>query len=202
VNEDEAFEEFKSSSDRMTLDYVKVNSSDLRDSVSVKAADLEAYFKENQEAYRIGEGAKVKYLKYAPSHFADVTTVPEDEISTYYSLNKDSQFTVEEQVGARHILKKFPVDADDDAKKKVRAAIDAVAAKLAAGEDFEQLAKDESEDGSAAAGGDLGKFGRGRMVKPFEDAAFALDVGAVSDVVESQFGYHIIKVYSHEKGSV
>lgn len=97
------------------------------------------------------------------------------------------RFAIPAKVRASHIL----LLNGDGAKEKAQAVLD----QIRAGKNFEDLAKENSADpGSAAKGGDLGMFGKGQMVKPFEDAAFSLKVGEVSDLVQSQFGYHIIKV--------
>ena len=102
----------------------------------------------------------------------------------YYDAHLDD-YTKPEQVHARHILLKLDPDADDAFKAEVRKKAEEILAKVKAGEDFAALAKQYSEDSSAADGGDLGTFGRGKMVKPFEDAAFALAPGATSEIVES-----------------
>ena len=100
-------------------------------------------------------------------------------------------------VHARHILKLFPQNATDEQKAQCKVKIDSIYALLQAGADFEELAKAESQDGSAKRGGDLGWFGRGRMVQPFEDIAFELADGAISEPFETRFGYHIIKKEGH-----
>ena len=110
----------------------------------------------------------------------------DNDAKAYYEANKDS-FKVDE-VTASHILVK-----DEATAKEVQA-------KLKAGEKFEDLAKKYSIDGSAANGGSLGTFGRGAMVKEFEDAAFALKPGEISDIVKTKFGYHIIKVADKNQG--
>jgi peptidyl-prolyl cis-trans isomerase C len=84
--------------------------------------------------------------------------------------------------------------AGEETKRATRKKMAGVLAEVRAGGDFAALARKYSEDATAAQGGDLGFFPRGRMVKPFEDAAFALKVGAVSDLVETPFGFHVIKV--------
>ena len=133
-----------------------------------------------------------------------ITRLVEDEVATaqpptdaeckdYYDKNPD-KFKLGEAVRASHILILADEKADEATKKKARAQIEAVNKRVKAGEDFAQLAKEHSQDGSAAQGGDLDFFGRGRMVPPFEQAAFALKPGEVSDIVTTQFGYHIIKV--------
>lgn len=100
----------------------------------------------------------------------------------------------EEQIKARHILVSVADTATDDEKKAADEKIKAALARLKNGELFDAVAKEVSDDSTAANGGDLGWFGRGRMVAEFEDAAFKLEVGQFSDIVTSQFGYHIIMV--------
>ncbi len=102
-----------------------------------------------------------------------------------------------EDVHAKHILKLFPHGATDEQKAACKAQMDSIYALLQAGADFEELAKKESQDGSANRGGDLGWFGRGRMVPPFEKVAFELADGAISEPFATQYGYHIIKKVAH-----
>ena len=115
------------------------------------------------------------------------------ELETYFNEHKDT-YVQEEAVHARHILIKVAADASPEDDQKAKDQAKAVLAKAKKGEDFSKLAAQYSEDSSKDSGGDLGYFGRGRMVKPFEEAAFALKAGQISDPVRSQFGYHIIKV--------
>ena len=98
---------------------------------------------------------------------------------------------------AKHILKLFPQNATEEQKAVCKAQIDSIYALLKAGADFDEMAKAESQDGSAKRGGDLGWFGRGRMVQPFEDIAFSLADGAISEPFATQFGYHIVKKVAH-----
>jgi len=119
-------------------------------------------------------------------------TVSEEEGKRYYEENPNF-FQQTEQVHARHILIKVAPDADQAAKAEARKSIEAVEKKVKAGEDFEALAVAHSQGPSAPKGGDLGFFGRGQMVAPFEEAAFALEPGKVSGVVETDFGYHLIQ---------
>ena len=107
--------------------------------------------------------------------------VTEEDMETYFEENK-AEFAQAEEVQASHIL------VEDEATAKE------VLEKVNAGEDFAELAKEYSTDGTAENGGDLGFFGTGQMVEPFEKAAFALEIGEVSDIVETEYGFHIIKV--------
>ena len=120
-------------------------------------------------------------------------TVTDEEVKTFYDNNKE-QFKQPEQVRARHILITVDQDADEDTKKEARKTIEEVKGKIATGEDFAKLATEYSQCPSSSQGGDLGYFSKERMVKPFADAAFNLKQGEVSDIVETKFGYHLIRV--------
>lgn len=132
----------------------------------------EIFLSQNEKAILISELQK---------SIIDPITVSDKEVKDYYDENMD-KYTNKEQVTASHIL----VEEEDTAKEVLK--------KLKEGSDFSELAKNYSIDGSAEKGGKLGSFTRGRMVKPFEEAAFALNVGEISDIVKTQYGYHIIKV--------
>ena len=120
-------------------------------------------------------------------------TVTEEESKKFYS-NNPNLFKQVEQVKASHILIKVAPGAEESKKIQARKKIETVQIKVRQGGDFGLLAKANSEGPTAQREGDLGYFRRGQMVKSFEDAAFALNVGEVSEIVETQFGYHLIKV--------
>ena len=124
---------------------------------------------------------------------ADKIAISDKEAETFYKENLD-KFKQEESVKASHILIGVDPKAGEEDKKKAREKAEGLLKKIKAGEDFAALAKEYSTCPSSAQGGDLGFFGKGQMVPPFENAAFAMKPGEVSDVVETQFGYHIIKV--------
>jgi hypothetical protein len=115
------------------------------------------------------------------------------EIEKFYTSHMN-RYRQPKKVSARHILVKVADNASDDDKKKAHDKIDAAKKRVDAGEDFAKVAEETSEDSSAKQGGSLGFFGPGAMVKPFEDAAFALKKGEMSGIVESRFGLHVIKV--------
>jgi peptidyl-prolyl cis-trans isomerase C len=119
--------------------------------------------------------------------------VSDEETKSFYDKNPQL-FQQPEQVKASHILIKVQTDAPDDQKAAARKKIEAVQQKVQKGEDFATLAKTYSEGPSGPKGGDLGYFRRGQMVKPFEEAAFSLKPNETSEIVETQFGYHLIKV--------
>ena len=131
--------------------------------------------------------------KLLDGHIGDKIAVSEKETRAYYDSNLET-FKKPEQVRASHILIKVDPGADEAKKAEARTKIESLQTKLKKGEDFGALAKEYSEGPSGPKGGDLGFFGRGQMVKPFEETAFAMKPGQVSDMVETNFGYHLIMV--------
>ncbi|MEW6594564.1 MAG: peptidylprolyl isomerase [Thermodesulfobacteriota bacterium] len=131
--------------------------------------------------------------KLIDQDFAAKATISADEAKEFYEKNKE-KFKQPEQVKASHILIEVKPDAPEADKKAARAKIEGLLKKVKAGEDFAKLAQENSQCPSSAKGGDLGFFGKGQMVPPFEAAAFGLKAGEVSGIVETQFGYHIIKL--------
>ncbi len=127
--------------------------------------------------------------------------IPDQEIRTFYDTHPKS-FKKSEQVRTSHILIKVDSQAEQSVKDEKRAKLQEVQKRLKVGEDFAVLAKEFSECPSNIKGGDLGYFERGKMVKPFEDVAFKLKTGEVSDIVETPFGYHLIKVVDKKPASV
>ena len=166
-----------------------------RSKVQPSDAELEAFHKAHAEDFRAPEQAKIEWVMLdLPSLSRDVN-VTEADLKAYYEQNV-SRWTQAEERRARHILvkaeKELPAAEREKAKAKAEKLLAEVRAKPAS---FAALAKAESDDsGSAAQGGDLGFFGRGSMVKPFEDAVFAMKPGEISPVIETDFGYHIIQL--------
>jgi peptidyl-prolyl cis-trans isomerase C len=138
--------------------------------------------------------------KMMEAEMAAATPATEAEVQAFYEKNPE-KFQRGESVRASHILLLADQKADEATKKKARAQIDDVWKRAKAGEDFAALARQHSQDGSAASGGDLDFFTRGRMVPEFEQAAFALKPGEISDVVTTQYGFHVIKVTERKPAS-
>jgi len=139
---------------------------------------------------------------YITSLFAEKTIPNEQEAKDFYQQNL-RYFAQPEQIKASHILKKVEPSASKDDIDKARKEIEAIRKEALKGTDFSTLATKYSDGPSKSQGGDLGYFGRGRMVKPFDDAAFSMKVGEISEVVQTQFGFHIIKVTDRkEAGNV
>ena len=191
--------EFKKRNEKVKLDVVPVTAEAFKSQVTIADADLAKYFEAHKDNYKIGEKRKIKYAVLNVEQVRNAIKVPETEITAWYQQNI-SQYQTPAQIRASHIL--FHTEGKDEAK--VKAAAEEVLKKAKApGADFAALAKQYSEDDSnKAQGGDLDYFGRGKMVPEFENAAFSMKVGEVSDLVKSQFGYHIIKLTDSKPESV
>ena len=181
--------------ERREVQVQRFDAKDYLAKVNPTDADLEAYYKQHQGDFHTSEEAKIEYVVLDLDAMKKQVTLNEEDLRKYYEQNI-SRYTTAEERHAAHILVNAPKDmpAADRAKAKAKAeALLAEARKNPAG--FAELAKKNSDDkGSAANGGDLDFFGRGAMVKPFEDAAFSMKPGEISNLVESEFGYHIIKL--------
>jgi peptidyl-prolyl cis-trans isomerase D len=153
-----------------------------------------AHFDAHKAEYRVGEQRKIRYVLLDAQQARLRIQVTPDEVQRFYNQNID-RYRTPEQVRASHILLK--TEGKDEAK--VRAEAEDVLKQVKAGGDFAALAKKYSEDTSKENGGDLDYFGKGKMVPEFEEAAFKLKVGETSDLVKSQFGFHIIKVTDHKQ---
>jgi peptidyl-prolyl cis-trans isomerase D len=195
VSDQEARDEIISRDQKLSIQYVKVKASSFTASIPVTDAELQKYYDEHKQAYTDPEKVKIEVLAYSPDGFKAGAAPSDAAVSDYYNEHKADRFTQQEQVRARHILIKVPQDASDEAKGAAADKIAGLKKKIAAGADFAAVAKENSQDeGSAKDGGDLGFFTRGRMVKEFEDAAFSLQPGEMSEIVETPFGFHLIKV--------
>ena len=190
IADEEVADEYRRRNEKVKLDVVPLTPDAFRSQVTVTEADVAAHFEANKEAYRVGEKRKVRYALVDVDRIREQTTVPESEIEAFYQQNQ-AQYSTPEQVRASHILLK--TEGKDEAA--VRARAEEALTRVKAGEDFAALAKEYSEDESNnATGGDLDYFGRGSMVPEFEQAAFAMKAGEVSDLVKTSFGFHIIKL--------
>lgn len=153
----------------------------------------------DEETYREHLRRQVSIRKLVQRDVVAKVTVSDAEIRAHYEAHPE-RFSAPEQVRARHILARVAPGAGEDERGKARARIEAAEVRLREGAPFAEVARELSEDGTAADGGDLGFFGRGQMVPAFEAAAFALAPGERSGVVETQFGLHLIAVEARRGG--
>jgi peptidyl-prolyl cis-trans isomerase D len=197
VSEAEVHDRYRLDSEQLNLRFLKFDTATFAPQVELTDQDLQAYFDKNRETFREPEKIRIEYVLYEADKFAGQAQVSDAEVKGYYD-ERAAEYEKPEEVHARHVLFRLAPEPTADEKAKVRTRAEEVLAQLKAGADFATLAKQDSEDASAAQGGDLGSFPRGKMVPPFEQAAFSLAPGEISDLVESEFGFHIIKVEGKE----
>jgi peptidyl-prolyl cis-trans isomerase D len=190
VSDPEVVDEYRRRNEKIKLDVVPLTPDAFRNQVTVSEADVAAHFEKSKETYRIAEKRKVRYALVDVDQVRQQVTIPEAEIDAFYKQNQ-MQYSTPEQIRASHILLK--TEGKDEAA--VRKQAEDILQKVKAGGDFAALAKQFSEDEvSSSKGGDLDYFGRGAMVPEFEQAAFGMKAGDVSDLVKTSFGFHIIKI--------
>jgi peptidyl-prolyl cis-trans isomerase D len=180
--------EFRRRNEKVKLELAVFTAAQFRAAVQPTDAEIDARFAANKESYRVPEKRRVRYLSVDAEALRAKMTVTAQEAQARFEENRQ-MYSTPEQVQASHILLK--TEGKDEAA--VRKAAEGVLARVKAGGDFAALAKQYSEDGSKDMGGDLGYQGRGGWVKEFEDVAFGQQVGQTSDLVKSQFGFHIIR---------
>jgi len=189
VPDAEVAQEYRRRNEKVKVELVTFSADKFRDKVQVSDADLATYFDAHKEQYRIGERRKVRYMLVDVESMRPQIKVTEREIERYYNDNIE-MYSTPEQVRASHIL--FKTEGKKDAD--VKALAEKVLKEARGGADFAELAKKYSEDeANAKQGGDLDYFSKGRMVPEFDAVAFTMQPGTISDLVKTQFGYHIIK---------
>ena len=192
-------DEFKIQNEKVKLDYVLVKPEDLESKITPTESEIKAYYDQNKAKFQIPEKRVVRYALLDLTQLRQNTVVTDDELNEAYKQNIQ-QFQVQNRVHAEHILLLTTGGKTDaevaEIKKK---AEDILAQAKKKGANFEDLAKKYSEDpGSKAKGGDLGWVLPGQMVPEFEKATFSLKVGEISDLIKTQYGFHIIKVLEKE----
>lgn len=186
--------------EKVGVKFVKFSPADFKDSVVVEDEQLAEWFETVKDNYKTDPQLKLKYLPFTFEGVAGKIDIDEAKVAQYYEGNL-SDYTTPEKRRARHILlKTADGDTDEVQKAQLEKATD-ILAQARDGADFAELAKNLSEGPSKETGGDLGYFSSGQMVPAFNDAAFALDVGSISDVVTTQFGYHIIYLEDIQKAA-
>jgi peptidyl-prolyl cis-trans isomerase D len=197
VAEDDVKDEYRRRNEKLHLEYAFFPKSDFESEVQIGDDEARRYYDENPKEFEHPIQRKVRFITLTPQLFLTAVNVNDREIERYYQQNS-SRFEMPEQVQASHILLKTGEGKDETA---VRKKAEELLARVKSGGDFAELARANSEDTvSAEKGGDLGFFGRGQMVPEFENAAFSLAEGQMSDLVRSTYGFHIIKVTARQAG--
>ena len=162
----------------------------------VSSDDIEDYFTANADKYKTEERVRIEYVELDLAALAANVLVDDAKLtSAYQQAIEQGRFATGEIRNASHILVKVAADASEDVVAEKRKEIEVLRTRILEGESFAQLAKDISEDpGSASRGGSLGDVQRGAMVKPFEDALYAAEIGKITEPVKTRFGFHLILV--------
>lgn len=178
------------------FDFIRLPREKYATGIKVSNEEARAYYDKHKDAFVTDEKLSVDYVELSLPELAKQVPVDEALLQQVYKEAVDAgQYQTEEIRNASHILINVPKDAEEAVVEEKRKLAEAVLERLKKGEDFAKVAKSESEDPvSAAQGGSLGDVHRGAMVKPFEDALFALKKGELSDIVKTGFGFHVIKV--------
>lgn len=193
VSEEDAKKLYMEENRKVKFDFARFELLDYLNKVKVSEDEGRKYLSENAALFMVPRKVKAFYAYTNKFDLANTVKVSVEEVRTYYEANK-ADFAVEEEVKVRHILIK-PANMKDEAlKAEAKTKLEGILAQVNSGGDFATLAKEYTDDpGSRGNGGFYDYFKRGMMVKPFEDTAFGLKKGEVSGIVETQYGYHIIK---------
>ena len=194
VTDRELEEVYRFRNEKTAVDYLIVRSADQELDNEVTEGQLGEWYDARREDYRRPEGRRIRYVVVERQAVLDSVEITDEEVEQSYWTNQAAYARPEER-RARHILFRVEPDAPEETRQLIRKQAESVLARLQGGADFVEMAKGMSQDpNSAQSGGDLGFFGRGRMVPPFEEAAFNTPVGEFAPVVETEFGYHVIQV--------
>jgi len=196
VTDAEARHTYDLRNQKVKLAYLKIPYTDFTAAISPTPKQVEDYYNSHKDAFQEPERVKLDYIHYDPAILSAKIAPADKEIDDYYKSNLKKLYTHPDEVRARHILIEVPSGATEDQKAKAKAKAEGILKQLQGGADFAKLAKADSEDPSTAGdGGDLGTFGRGTMIKPFEDAVFSMKPGELR-LVETKFGFHVVKLES------
>jgi peptidyl-prolyl cis-trans isomerase D len=201
VSKQEIEQEFKRENTKVKFDYAILSADDLMKQVKPTEAELKTFYDSHKQNYvdSIPEKRQVKYAVIDSGKLSSTVQVTQSDLQSYYRDHQE-EYRVPEQVNASHILVKTPAPGpdgkvDDTAVKAAKQKAEDLLAKVKSGANFAELAKKNSDDpGSAQQGGSLGWVNRGQMVPEFEKAAFALKKGETSGLVQSSYGFHIIRL--------
>jgi len=176
--------------------FLRVHADAYKHDLQVSDDEIQSYYKEHQDQFKRPERVKLAYVELTMDQLASKADISEDKLRQRYQQVKDQRFTQPARRHVRHILIQVPKDASKEQVEKAKEKLESIRQRVVSGDaTFAAMAKQYSDDaGSADKGGDLGFIRRGDMVKPFEQAAFSLKEGTVSQPVRTDFGWHLIKV--------
>ncbi len=193
VSKKDVMDAYTRLNEKVDADYLILAPDNFIGKVMIERDKLEEFYNNNKSLFQRGEEIFAEYISADPKDYEKDIQIGEARLNEYYNENI-SEYKLPKRIKARHILISVPPDADEAVEVEARAKALKALQEIKEGGDFAGTAKKYSDDPSKSSGGDIGFFPRGRMIKPFEDAAFALKEGELSGPVRTQFGFHIIKV--------
>ena len=193
ISDSEVEQTFRRNFEKIEVEYVYFDPQAFVEKTTAEDTELRKYLQDNPQEFQTLNLFRMEYFTISADYYQDNVKVREREVRRYYKKYAENYVTPPE-VKARHILLKLIPDAPENEQQEKREQLNKLLAEIKAGSSFEELAKNHSEDATSAEGGDLGWFKPGEMVPAFESAAFALEAGQVSEIVQSPFGLHLIKV--------
>ena len=201
VSDAAAEEHYRLQNERVELSYLSFDPAKLESGIGAPdAAALQSFFEAHRDQFKAPARVKVAFLTVDPKAIEPDVKIEEDDVRARYERDS-KRYEQPETVSAHHILIAVKADANDEEVELAKAKAEDILARLKAGGDFAEEAKRSSDDPSnKERGGDLGSFPKGRMAKPFEDAAFGATVGELVGPVRTQFGFHVIRVDRHDPG--
>ncbi len=199
LTETELWQEFVLANERARLRFCSLDPADFEDQVHLSDEEIKAFFEDNKEMFKVPEHRIALHVQIKFDSMKQEVSVSDDEITEFYEENLDKLFTEPEMVRVRHILIKFPPSASDEVASAARQLAESIRQRALGGEDFAKLAMQYSQDTyTRDSGGEVGYIKRGEAPREFEEVAFSLGIGEISEPVRTRFGYHIIKVEDHK----
>ncbi len=192
--EAEARDLFSYLRDQRVIDYILFERADYLKKVKATEQEIQTFYNENSALFQVPPRVSIEYLLFTPQSLGKAVEVRDEEVKAFYDAYADRYFLEEERVKIEHILVKVEATASPEEDERARVKAAGLYQRLKKGESFKKLAKAYSEGPSAAQGGELGWITRGQTVPPFEEVAFALKAGEISEPVRTDFGWHIIRV--------
>jgi peptidyl-prolyl cis-trans isomerase D len=194
LSDQEVLDAYSIENEKVNLEFVRLNPTDHEDSVSAEDAELETYFSKNSALFETPPRVQVQYIVFAPEDFLEEVEIPSEEIREEYDYNLET-FRIPKRVKVSHILVTPGEDNGDKAIEEAKREAEQILEKAKGGEDFVALAKAHSKDpGSAKDGGSIGWVIEGGNTPEFAKVAFSLENGEIAPLVESENGFHIVKV--------
>ncbi|MDE0343324.1 MAG: SurA N-terminal domain-containing protein [Deltaproteobacteria bacterium] len=198
----EVEERYRVENEEIALDFVRFDTDDFAEGVAVADEEIRAYYDGNGSLLREPLKVGTRYLEYRVDRFAEDIEVSDGDVQAYYDVYRERRFRQPEAVKFSQIFVPIAEGASPEDKAAARGQLGGILKRVRGGADFAELAKQHSQDESAADGGDMGFVVRGQLVAPLDAALFALEQGAISDVVESAIGLHLLKAVERREDKI